>query len=278
MLQNKQKQLEEAYERGLALEKSGQFAQAAVAYRQVLALDKEDCSGASIRLASMGMGDTPKTAPKAYIATLFDQYADVFEMILVDSLSYDVPNLLRKAIETRFSNRKFKTLLDLGCGTGLAGEAFADLAEVKMGVDISQNMVEIAAEREIYRQLFTGDIILFLQENFEKKQWDIIIAADVLPYMGDLREFFALIGNSLEKGGIFAFSTENLDYVKPRSERSIRAGSYAVGPHQRFAHSPSYISEILADTSLKMDYCADITVRKEQGEPVPGQLFLAVKI
>lgn len=276
--EEKQKQLEEAYERGLALEKSGRFAQAAAAYRQVLALDKADCAGASVRLAAMGLGETPKTAPKAYIAALFDQYADIFELILVDSLGYDVPNLLRTAIETRFTGRKFAKLLDLGCGTGLIGEAFADLALVKTGVDISANMVEIAAEREIYQQLFTGDIELFLRETAGEEQWDIIIAADVLPYIGDVRAFFSLAGQALETGGIFAFSTENLDFVKPHSKAAKKAaGDYAVGPHQRFAHRSAYLGSMLAEAGFKTDFCQNITVRQEQNKPVAGQIYLAVK-
>lgn len=131
MKQDKQKQVEDAYERGLALEKSGNFAAAAAAYHEVLALDKEDCAGVAVRLAAMGLGAVPKTAPPAYIATLFDQYADVFDMILVDSLGYKVPNLLCERISAHYPGRYFKNLLDLGCGTGLVGEALLAASCVK---------------------------------------------------------------------------------------------------------------------------------------------------
>ncbi len=74
--------LAEAYNRALALEKSGDFDAAAAAYAQVLALDPEDHGGAAVRLASMGRGDTPEKAPDAYVATLFDQHAEVFEDVV----------------------------------------------------------------------------------------------------------------------------------------------------------------------------------------------------
>ncbi|KAA6204802.1 MAG: methyltransferase domain-containing protein [Candidatus Tokpelaia sp.] len=281
MKQDKQKQVEDAYERGLALEKSGNFAAAAAAYYEVLALDKEDCAGVTVRLAAMGLGAVPKTAPPAYIGALFDQYADVFDMILVDSLGYNVPNLLCERISAHYPGRYFKNLLDLGCGTGLVGEAFIALADKKTGVDLSQNMVEIAHEREIYHRLFTGDISRFLREKSRQQQWDLIIAADVLPYIGDLHEFFSLVSRALAKNGVFAFSSENMEKIKPHAGQQgavNKAEDFTIGPHQRFAHNPAYIDRIIDKAGLKTKYYSDIIVRQEQGEPVSGQIFLTEKL
>ena len=48
--------LADAYNRALALEKSGDFDLAATAYAEVLALDPDDHGGAAVRLASMKRG------------------------------------------------------------------------------------------------------------------------------------------------------------------------------------------------------------------------------
>lgn len=286
MDKEQQKQLETVYERGLAAEKRGDFAQAAEAYRQMLALDAEDCAGASVRLASIGHGLPPKTAPKAYIATLFDQHADVFDMILVDKLGYDVPNLLFEEISKRYQPDRFKQMLDLGCGTGLVGEAFADFPAQKTGLDLSENMIEIAAEREIYDSLYVGDAVQFLRETAEHMRRDLIIAADVLPYIGDLREFFSYAGAALTEGGVFAFSSESLEKaerVKPQRNADNENGAaqaaedYLVGAHQRFAHSAAYIAEILASAGLKIISATDIIVRREQDSPVYGQMIISEK-
>jgi predicted TPR repeat methyltransferase len=90
--------LAEAYNRALALEKSGDFDLAVVAYAEVLALDPDDHGGAAVRLASMKRGDVPVRAPEAYVTTLFDQHAEVFDKVLVEDLGYHVPLLLRQRL------------------------------------------------------------------------------------------------------------------------------------------------------------------------------------
>jgi len=265
------KALEKAYNRGLALEKSGDFAGAAEAYREALALDPDDHGGAAVRLAAIGQGAVPETAPKAYVATLFDQHAEVFDMILVDQLGYDVPLQLREQLlEVTQGRRIFKQMLDLGCGTGLCADALDDLAEEKTGVDLSENMVTIAHEKGDYDKLFVGDVVQFLQEE-HASPWDLIVATDVLPYMGALEEFFTAAAHNLRKEGIFGFSSESL------MEKSLQKNGFTVGPYQRFTHDTAYIRQCLELAGLELVDCRDIVVRAEQGKPVRGQLFMARK-
>ncbi len=42
-----------------------------------------------------------------------------------------------------------RLLLDVGCGSGLSGEALSDAGHAWVGVDISASMLEVAAEREV---------------------------------------------------------------------------------------------------------------------------------
>ncbi|OWK23826.1 hypothetical protein AJ87_30525 [Rhizobium yanglingense] len=62
---------------------------------------------------------------------------------------------------------RFKRLLDLGCGTGLTGGTLRDLCEEMTGIDISENMVEIAHKKEIYETLFVAEVEDFLDDNDE---------------------------------------------------------------------------------------------------------------
>lgn len=270
MTKTNKKELERFYNLGLKLEKQGDLDGAEKAYLQALAVDPEDYGGIRVRLASMGRGAVPKTASRAYVATLFDQNADMFDFILVDQLGYDVPFKLHDALMEYCPRETFHEMLDLGCGTGLSGDALEDLVTVKTGVDLSENMIEIAHEKGEYNHLFVGDVVDFIIK--AKQKWNLIVATDVLPYMGDIELFFSGVANSLEAEGVFGFSTETL------SLNEFHNLDYKVGPHQRFAHQQSYISRVLENNKLNIVSVDDITVRAEQGEPVFGQLYLARKM
>ncbi|ASY69153.1 3-demethylubiquinone-9 3-methyltransferase [Sinorhizobium fredii USDA 205] len=259
--------LAEAYNRALSLEKSGNFDAAAAAYREVLDLDPDDHGGASVRLASMGRGETPFKAPDAYVATLFDQHADVFDNVLVDQLGYCVPLLVRQRVQA-LDLGSFKRILDLGCGTGLTGGALRDLAEDITGIDLSENMVEIAHEKDLYETLYVAEAIDFLDDN-EEAPFDLIVATDVLPYMGALEALFFGAVDNLVPGGLLIFSSETLP------EETFAGKPFMVGPHQRFAHSEAYLRDRLTATGFEIVEVTDITVRMEEGEPIAGQLVIA---
>lgn len=257
-----------AYNHALSLEKSGDFDAAAKAYEEVLALDPDDHGGAAVRLASMGRGAVPPKAPDAYVATLFDQHAEMFDTILVDQLGYDVPLQLREMlleIDPKFHRER---MLDLGCGTGLSADALDDMASHKTGVDISENMIEVAYDKGDYDALFVGEAVRFL-ETTEEENWDLIVATDVLPYMGELDRFFAGIAQQLQSGGYFGFSSETL------SDAQLAGRAFMVGDYQRFAHAQSYVTVQLEAHDMVCIRCGDITVRSEQGSPVPGHLYVA---
>lgn len=97
----------------------------------------------------MGRGAVPLKAPDAYVATLFDQHAEMFDTILVDQLGYDVPLQLREMLLEMDDAFNAERMLDLGCGTGLSADALDDMAAHKTGVDISENMIEVAYEKAI---------------------------------------------------------------------------------------------------------------------------------
>ncbi|MEL7465888.1 MAG: methyltransferase domain-containing protein [Pseudomonadota bacterium] len=261
--------LAEAYERALELEKAGDVC-AAEAWRDVLALNEADPGGAAIRLAALGEGETPDVAPPAYVAALFDQHAEVFDLILVDQLEYGVPMLARERLQA-LQLGPFERFLDLGCGTGLAAEAFEDMADNMTGVDIAEGMVEIAAEKELYDRLFTAEAVRFLNSRSADGEWDLIAATDVLPYLGDAAPFFHAVARRAAYGGVFTFSTETLP------AEAFSEDGWRVTPHHRFAHDPEYIAEVLADAGFDMLDQVDIVVRREQGAPIRGHLFTARK-
>jgi len=264
-----------AYNRGLEREKAGDFAAAEAAYREVLALAPEDTGGVSIRLAAMGRAAPPSKMPDAYVATLFDQHADVFDEILVDQLGYCVPLMVRELVG-QLDLGPFDRLLDLGCGTGLTGMALADCTTHRTGVDLSERIVELAFDREVYADLYVGEAVEFLQE-FEEEDgsvpaWDLITATDVFPYLGDAEPLIRAAADRLSPGGCFTFSTETL-----ADPQGFSGAPFVVGAKTRYAHRLDYIEAVLRQNGFTTLSCDEIAVRLEDGVPVPGHLVLARK-
>lgn len=264
--------LAEAYNLGLKLEKAGDFDAAAIAYEQALEIDPDDHGGVAIRLAAIGRGSVPGKMPDAYVATLFDQHADVFDSILVDQLGYCVPLLVAEQLR-KFTPGPHGRVLDLGCGTGLSGSALRDCSGHITGVDLSERMVETAYDRGVYEDLYTGEAVSFL-EDFEEEDgsrpnWDLIVATDVFPYLGHIEPFIAAAAARLNAQGLFAFSTETLP------EADFKGLPFTVGAKQRYAHADAYVRTVLADNGFDVLAMDDITVRQEEGTPVPGHLVLA---
>jgi predicted TPR repeat methyltransferase len=206
-------------------------------------------------------------AARPCATTLFDQHAEVFDNVLVDQLGYCVPLLLRQRFQA-LELGPFNRVLDLGCGTGLTGGALRDMAEDITGVDLSENMVEIAHEKDLYETLYVAEAVDFLDDN-EDEPFDLIAATDVLPYLGALEALFFGAVDNLLPGGLFAFSSETLP------DDTFAGRPFMVGPHQRFAHAESYVRQRLDETGFDVVEMSDITVRMEEGEPIAGHLVIA---
>ena len=98
-------------------------------------------------------GNTPVSAPKAYVKELFDNYASKFEYSLVENLQYNVPNELTQMIMTKQSVGSLGSVLDLGSGIGLAGVELKQFCCHVEDIDLSHSMIKQAQKKNIYDQL-----------------------------------------------------------------------------------------------------------------------------
>ncbi|MGO4869855.1 MAG: methyltransferase domain-containing protein, partial [Roseiarcus sp.] len=190
---------------GEAKEKLGDRDSAAEAFRATLAADPSDAQGAAARLALLGAAEAPTALPKAYVARLFDDYAPRFNAHLTEALAYRGPELIVEALDDVDRARRFPRCLDLGCGAGLMGAALhARVAEL-IGVDLSPAMIAKARESGRYDALEVGDVVDVLARR-DRGEFDLVVAADVLAYIGDLAEVVSWAARSLAPGGLFAFT------------------------------------------------------------------------
>src|SRR5438477_7207125 len=95
--------------------------------------------------------------------------------------------MLRDAVIAH--GKSLGTMLDLGCGTGLAGAAFRPHVDWLLGVDLSPKMIEVARAKGLYDRLVIGDIAQHLAEQHtDNATFHLVIAADVFAYVADFAE------------------------------------------------------------------------------------------
>jgi predicted TPR repeat methyltransferase len=247
---------------GEARERLGDREGARAAFAQAQAADREDRHGAALALARLGGPDPATEALHTYVRTLFDQYAPRFDRALAD-LSYRAPALLHAAIATH--GTRFGSMLDLGCGTGLAGAAFRPHVDWLIGVDLSPRMVEAARAKGLYDRLAVADIARFLaEERAAGAQHHLVIAADVFAYMAGLPEICAAAARVLAPGGLFGFTVETHD-----GEGAI------VGAKMRYAHSEAFVRDALSAAGLALVEVTRASSRNENRVPVPGLVVVA---
>jgi len=201
-------------------------------------------------------------APQTYISQLFDAYAEHFDEHLQISLDYRVPELLYEACES-FLKESFN-ILDLGCGTGLTSALFKQKAKKIVGVDLSRKMLNEADKKNIFNELYQNDIEQFLKESQES--FDLILAGDVLVYVGKLSNLFSLVSAALNKNGLFAFSIE-------KSEKE----NFLLQPSARFSHSKNYIHALAEENCFAIQVEKETSTRSQFNLPVPGLVYVLQK-
>ncbi len=247
------------YSLGIVYQTAKDFDNAMAEYREALRLEPH-LVRARYHLAMLGGEDAPKKAPADYIEKLFDDYATTFDQHLVKRLKYCTPELLSQAVRRVIppGTNNFDTL-DLGCGTGLSGEQFRDLARRLVGTDLSRGMIQKARERGIYDELAVGDLLDLLRAS--QDTFDLVIAADVFIYIGDLSDIFIACAQSLRANGLFAFSVEALD-----------SGDYVLHQSGRYAHSADYLRRLARQAGFKELGFEQVELRRESEQPVVGYL------
>ena len=202
-------------------------------------------------------------APAGYVRHLFDQFSVRYDELMLGELNYRAHLILRELADLVLPKRRALDIMDLGCGTGLAGAAFSGLARRLDGVDLSPRMVELARARGVYDRLAVADLEAVLAE--EGVLYDLVLAADTLVYIGDLGPVFRGARRRLKPGGFLLFTVE----------RGVEPG-YALGPKRRYGHNKDYLRGEIERSGLEIMALLHCTPRDDEKKPVDG-LALAVQ-
>ena len=143
----------------------------------------------------------------------YTSFAQVYDLFM-DNVPYEEWAAYVRGILTEYGIGS-GLVLDLGCGTGSLTESLARAGYDMIGVDSSEDMLEIAMDKRGRSGL---DILYLLQDMREFELYGTVRAVvsicDSMNYIldyADLVQVFRLVNNYLDPGGIFIFDL-NTEY------------------------------------------------------------------
>lgn len=246
--------------RGNALVALGRLEDGVAAYDRAMALDPGLHDASQNRFyALLSLRKVDRISGFA-ARQAFDQVAPRYDQMVLGELDYRGPQHLR-ALASRLKGQLVPPLsiLDLGCGTGLAGECFKDLATGGRleGVDISPAMIEQARRRGVYDELTVADFETFL--SLPGLSYGLILCADAIVYFGNLAPTLAGVSKRLEPDGVFLFTCE-----------AKQGDGWELTDANRFRHSDAYLRAEAEGAALSWLDAVECTPRYERGVPVAG--------
>lgn len=222
---------------------------------------------ASYYIQKMTNPASTRELPKNIIKQYFDYTGEYFVEHWLIAKQYRGHELIHMVVTQIFNKSTIElNILDLGCGTGICGH-FLKINNIEShvtGVDISSRMLNIARGcfvkgKPVYNELVHMEMAEFLTQ--EKNQlYDVIIFAEVLHYLYDLKTELELAKNSISKKGaiICLVRRKEGDGVE-----FVNKGDY-------FRHSESYVEHVAKEINMQISY---MSYCKIYGSQVDGILF-----
>ena len=232
---------------------------AIASFREALKADPQHASAKHL-LASL-TGSTNSMPPIDYVTNLFDNFAPRFDDHMLHKLAYTTPQHCRAVVgRLRSAGENFANAIDLGCGTGLSGERFRDIADFLCGIDVSPKMIAMARKKKIYDATEVAEACDFLEATPQK--FELFIAADVVVYFGDLSRLLRGIGAAASPRALVVFSTEKHDGT-----------GYVLRDTGRYAHAPPDVIAWSQEAGFTVLAHEKATIRTQNGEPVIGLVY-----
>ena len=148
------------------------------------------------------------------IAEAIDKYG-ISKRVERDGSEADDPSAEEELSESEKLESERNLVVDLGCGTGTLTEMLYDMGFDMIGIDCSEDMLQIAMEK---REESGSDILYLNQDMRELELFStvgtVVSVCDSLNYIleeSDLSKVFDLVHNYLYPGGLFIFDF-NTDY------------------------------------------------------------------
>jgi predicted TPR repeat methyltransferase len=234
----------------------GRREEARIAYQKYLQAHPEDGEIEQILVALQDAAPPPRAADRT-IQHIYRNFAAGYDWRMREDLKYVGPERLGEAIDSVLGDKSGLSVLDLGCGSGLAGPSVRERADLLVGIDLSPEMIALARARNIYDRLEVAEITAWLGS--DDSLFDLIICCDCLIYFGDLSEVLGSAARRLKQSGLMAISMERGEHPPFRLSET-----------GRYTHHPDHIREAAAQSGLNVVLMREGFLRMEYAEEVTG--------
>jgi len=175
----------------------------------------------------------------SWVARSFDSLAEEYDQQCRDK-AYPGPAVVHEVLTESLGNiGSSVSILDLGCGTGLLGPVLRPLASELVGVDLSEQMLNKARATSAYDLLEHADALDYLGRHHS--EFDIIVAAGVFHYFGELSPLLRHCFEALRPNGLLLFTLAN---------GPLMGDSHYYQPEQYFTHAPQYVMQQLGELGI----------------------------
>ena len=225
-------------------------------YQRIVSVAPNDESAAFV--LSVLSGDKPNTPPGSHLKSIFNEMAESFDAHL-DELGYQGPRHLLELFDKHVKDEDHcLRMLDMGCGTGGAGRVFRSRIDYLSGIDIAERMVDASRETGCYDKLRVADIhdLPDWEQNF-----DLVVAADVMPYLGDPEQVIPAIRAHMTPGGYLLFTTERNSEVDD---------FHIVHTTGRYQVSDDYIKRVAEENNFTIIEMRIEPLRREKDQWIEG--------
>jgi ubiquinone/menaquinone biosynthesis C-methylase UbiE/DNA-binding transcriptional ArsR family regulator len=201
---------------------------------------------------------TRAAAAQAYFSRHAAEWDRIRELHVAD-------DAVEEAIQTALSDRPFRTLLDLGTGTGRMLELFGPEIERGLGIDLSTDMLALARARLDRAGLKhcsarKGDIY---DLTVPKDSFDVVILHQVLHFLDDAGRAIREAARVLRPGGrllVVDFAPHDLEFLREQSA------------HRRLGFAAETVAQWLASSGL------DVTMQRSLHPETASQGKIAVSL
>jgi ubiquinone/menaquinone biosynthesis C-methylase UbiE len=142
------------------------------------------------------------------VRKFYDNFAKNYDKNRYSSNEQKIIDSVTKKIVGDFvGDLKNKSILDCGCGTGRFAEFFAHKGAKINGIDISENMLNVARDKVPCATFAKADIFSL---PFNNNTFDIIICSQVLTHLHKYKEPLAEMKRVLKDKGIIIIDVRNV--------------------------------------------------------------------